>query len=114
MSDYSELVQKKLVKATEELMRDIESEIGRDMIGARIYYENREAGERWIRKEMAKMDSITVNVVPKVTVAEETAERCLQLLAMWQDDNLDKHIEGERLPDGRTVFKIVKNKEADK
>lgn len=57
------------------------------------------------------INDVRISVTANITVSDEMAERCLQLLAMWQDDNLDKHIEGERLPDGRTVFKIVKNKE---
>lgn len=58
------------------------------------------------------INDVRISVTANITVTDEMAERCLQLLAMWQDDNLDKHIKGERLPDGRTVFKIVKNKEA--
>ena len=68
---YEEYVNQKLIEAAQELTRELDAEMRHDMIGARIYYEDREAGERWIRKEMAKMDSITVNVVPKVTVAED-------------------------------------------
>ena len=57
------------------------------------------------------INDVRISVTANITVSDEMAERCLQLLAMWQDDNSDKHIEGKRLPDGRTVFKIVKNKE---
>ena len=56
---------------------------------------------------------LTVDVEARITVSDETAERCLVILAMWQDDHKDCHIVGELLPDGRTVFKIARNKEAD-
>lgn len=59
------------------------------------------------------INDVRISVTANITVTDEMAERCLRLLEIWQDDNSDKHIEGERLPDGRTVFKIVKNKEAD-
>ncbi|MBQ5684669.1 MAG: hypothetical protein IIV27_03420 [Clostridia bacterium] len=59
------------------------------------------------------MNELTVDVGVRITVSDETAERCLVILAMWQDDHKDSHIVGERLPDGRTVFKIKRIKEAD-
>ena len=59
------------------------------------------------------INDVRISVTANITVSDETAERCLRLLEMWQEDNADKKIIGERLPDGRTEFKIVKNKEAD-
>lgn len=57
------------------------------------------------------INDVRISVTANITVSDEMAERCLRLLEMWQEDTPDKHIVGERLPDGRTVFKIVKNKE---
>lgn len=59
------------------------------------------------------INDVRISVTANITVTDEMAERCLRLLEIWQDDNSDKKIIGERLPDGRTVFKIAKNKEAD-
>lgn len=54
---------------------------------------------------MAKIDDLTINVTPRITVSDETAERCLRLLEMWQKDNPDKKIEGEWM-EGRVFFRI--------
>ena len=35
---------------------------------------------------------LSVDVSAKLTVSDETAERCLRLLEMWQEDNPDKNI----------------------
>lgn len=58
------------------------------------------------------INDVRISVTANITVSDEMAERCLRLLEIWQDDNADKKIIGEKLPDGRTVFKITKNKEA--
>lgn len=39
---------------------------------------------------------LTVTVEGRFSISDETAERCLRLLEMWQDDNPDKFIECER------------------
>ncbi len=53
-----ETLKQKVSEAAEQLMKstsqEIDAELQRDMIGARIYYENREAGERWLRMESQK------------------------------------------------------------
>ena len=53
-----ETLKQKVSEAAEQLMKstsqEIDAESQRDMIGARIYYENREAGERWLRMESQK------------------------------------------------------------
>ena len=49
---------------------------------------------------------LTIDVDAKVTVSNETAERCLRLLEMWQDDHPDCFIEGERVTATHTVFRI--------
>lgn len=53
-----EALKQKVSEAEREMMRsmsqEIDAESQRDMIGARIYYENREAGERWLRMESQK------------------------------------------------------------
>lgn len=53
------------------------------------------------------INDVRINMTARITVSDEMAERCLRLLEMWQDDNADKKIIGERLSDGRTVFRIV-------
>lgn len=57
---------------------------------------------------MAKASELTVEVNAKVTVSDETANRCLRILEMWQEDNPDKSILCEQEKDGRTVMTIVK------
>lgn len=57
-----------------------------------------------------KPTGITVNVMAKIDVPDETVARCLKLLEMWSDDNPDKTIEGERVAtvDGiKTYYRIV-------
>ena len=54
---------------------------------------------------MAK-SKVTVDVEARLTISDETAERCLRILEMWQEDNPDKRILGERFCD-RTLFRIV-------
>lgn len=41
---------------------------------------------------MAKTDELTVDVVAKLTVSDETAKRCMALLEMYMDDNPDSYI----------------------
>ncbi len=54
-------LRQKVSEAAEQLMKsisqEIDAELQRDMIGARIYYEDREAGERWLRMEAQKQES---------------------------------------------------------
>ena len=53
-----ETLKQKVSEAAEQLMKstsqEIDAELQRDMIGARIYYEDREVGERWLRMEQQK------------------------------------------------------------
>ena len=53
---------------------------------------------------MASAESITINC--SVTVSDETAERCLKLLEIWQDDNPDKYIKRVMDKDGVIRFSI--------
>ena len=46
---------------------------------------------------MANLSNLSVTVNAKVSVPDETAERCMRLLEMWMDDNPDKTIICERL-----------------
>lgn len=46
--------------------------------------------------------SLEINVDARLSVSDETAERCLMLLEMWQDDNPGKMILQERRRDGST------------
>lgn len=55
---------------------------------------------------MAKLKELNVDVTARLTVSDETAERCLRLLEMWQADNPAKKIEGQWLAD-RVEFRIV-------
>lgn len=41
---------------------------------------------------MAKRDELTIEVATKLTVSDETANRCMALLEMWMHDNPDKNI----------------------
>lgn len=57
---------------------------------------------------------LTIEVKASLSVSDETARRCLKLLEMWQEDNPDKFIQGERIAttDGyRTVFTNVRREE---
>lgn len=57
---------------------------------------------------------LTIEVTAKLTVSDETARRCLKLLEMWQNDNPDKFIQGERIATTggfRTYFTIVRREE---
>lgn len=38
---------------------------------------------------MAKLDELTIEVAAKLTVSDETANRCMALLEMWMHDNDD-------------------------
>lgn len=53
------------------------------------------------------INDVRISVTANITVSDEMAERCLRLLEIWQDDNTDKKIVGEKLSNGRTVFRIV-------
>ena len=53
---------------------------------------------------MASAESITINC--PVTVDTKTAERCLKLLEIWQDDNPDKYIKRTMDKDGVIRFSI--------
>ena len=54
---------------------------------------------------------LTVDVEARLTVSEETAQRCLLLLEMWQNDHRDKKIVRIQTSDGTFVFVIVDNDE---
>lgn len=42
-------------------------------------------------------DRLTIDVNARISVPDETIDRCLRLLEMWQEDNPDKYIEGKEL-----------------
>lgn len=52
MLEYQELMRQKIDKAARELMRELDDKMRHDMISARIYYEDRKAGEVWLRMHM--------------------------------------------------------------
>ena len=43
---------------------------------------------------MAKIGKATVEVEAKITITDETVERCLRLIEMWLNDNPNKAIHG--------------------
>lgn len=47
---------------------------------------------------MAKLDELTIEVATKLTVSDETANRCMALLEMWMHDNPDKNIVCDIVP----------------
>ena len=47
-----------------------------------------------------KATELTIDVNAKLIVSDETAERCLRILEMWQADNPSKFIDTEELPNG--------------
>lgn len=54
-------------------------------------------------------DRLTVDVTARLTVPDETIDRCLRLLEMWQEDNPDKYIEGKEILTDRgrkTIYQI--------
>lgn len=57
---------------------------------------------------MAEAEKITFKVAARLAVSDETAERCLRLLEMWQDDNPDKNIivDVEDMEDGSLRHKM--------
>lgn len=55
---------------------------------------------------MAKGE-ITVEVEARITISMETAERCLRILEMWQDDHPQWFIEGTKGKDGKTRYRIA-------
>ena len=54
-----------------------------------------------------KAEELTVEVKAKLTISDETAQRCLRLLEMWWNDNPDADIirEIEKEKDG-TTYKL--------
>lgn len=42
-------------------------------------------------------ERLTFDVNARISVPDETIDRCLRLLEMWQEDNPDKYIEGKEL-----------------
>lgn len=53
---------------------------------------------------MAKLSNMTVEITPKLSISDETARRCMTLLAMWLDDNPQRRIVMERV-DTETGFR---------
>ena len=54
-------------------------------------------------------NGLTIDVTTRLTVPDETIERCLRLLEMWQEDNPDKYIEGKDILTDRgrkTIYQI--------
>ena len=55
---------------------------------------------------MAKGE-LTVEVETRITISRETAERCLRILEMWQEDHPQWYIEGTEGKDGKTRYRIA-------
>lgn len=62
-----------------------------------------------------KIDALSIEVNAKLTIPDETVERCLKLVEMWLNDNPDKRIRGGfREEDGRIMpFKIERRVDDD-
>ena len=62
-----------------------------------------------------KQKNLTIEIDTKLTVSDESAERCLRLLEIWQEDHPDKYIEGrEVLTDrGRLIMYRICTREND-
>ena len=61
-----------------------------------------------------KATELTVEVIAKLTITDEMANRCLRLLEFWQNDNPNKHIVADTVltTDGkRTLFRIKEDDE---
>ena len=61
-----------------------------------------------------KVNGLSIEVQAKLTITDETAERCLRMIEMWQRDNPDKIIRGEEKRTERgieTKYEIVRRTE---
>lgn len=47
-----------------------------------------------------KLDELTVDVTARLTVSDETADRCLRLLEMWQIDHPEQRLKATTEEDG--------------
>lgn len=55
---------------------------------------------------MAKGEELLVEIKAALIISDETIERCLKLLEIWQEDNPDKYIEGKEIltDNGRKII----------
>lgn len=56
---------------------------------------------------MANLKDLTVTVNANLTVTDETVERCLRLIEIWQEDNPNKTIQGEWIEGSRVRYGII-------
>lgn len=57
-----------------------------------------------------KIDSLTFDVSARLTVSDETADRCLKLLEWWQNDHSEQRIMATTNPDGSIhLYRELKN-----
>ena len=56
---------------------------------------------------MANLKDLTVTVNANLTVTDETVERCLRLIEIWQEDNPNKTIQGEWIDHSRVRYRII-------
>lgn len=47
-----------------------------------------------------KIDELTVEINAKLVISDSTAEKCLRLLEMWNEDNPTKFIEVHEIENG--------------
>ena len=71
-----------------------------------------------MRGKGGSMDNSTLNIKARLIVEQETVEKCLKILEIWLNDNLDKTIIGHRIQDGPITLSIedapwMKSKEGD-
>lgn len=60
---------------------------------------------------MANLSDLTVTVSANLTVSDETAERCLRLLEMWQKDNPNRSILTDKGADGTMRLRLYPESE---
>lgn len=51
-----------------------------------------------------KIDELTIDVTARMTVSDETADRCLALLEWWQNDHAEQRLMGTTNADGSIHF----------
>lgn len=63
---------------------------------------------------MTKIDTFAVEVEAKLTIPDQTIERCLKFVEMWLEDNPDKFISGGfRGADGKIMPFVIERRSDD-
>ena len=57
-----------------------------------------------------KIDELTIDVTARMTVSDETADRCLALLEWWQNDHAEQRLMATTNADGSIhLYRELKN-----